>query len=657
MTGMSLYDQVDRGRRRIRVIVVAVLAVALVGGVAAWWLLRPVVQDPEVAAAALARAWSQDRIEDAPIATDPATDVGERYAALVEGLGADPPRVGVVSVAEPGEQDPLTTTAELEVAWSLGDGREWSYDTVVELRRGEDELEWTVRWQPEVVHPDLAEGLRLERRRTTPPRAEILTVDGAALVANREVVDVGIEPRRTEDVAELVADVTAALADVLDVEIDADDLAQRVADAANDAFVAVVTLREDDYLQVQDRIQPLPGTVFRRRQLPLAPTRDFARFTLGTAGPVTAEMIEDQPDHYVAGDVAGRSGVQAAYDDRLFGTPGVEVVLVGDEPPEDPVLFTDEPVPGDPVTVTLDQAVQQAADAAVEGTGFATAMAVVRASDGHVLALANSAEATFDIAREGQVPPGSTFKIVTTQALLAETDLTEDTPIDCPNEVTVGGRTITNAEAQQLGTVPFRTAFVNSCNTAFVQLSQQLESGSLEAAARRFGLGRELSIGLDAFGGQVPETGDAVDLAAAAIGQGRNLVSPLAMAGAVATVANGRFPGLALVTEPAPDGDDSTPEPLPDAHAELLGSLMRGVVTGGTGTALEGTPGGEVHGKTGTAEFADEAGDLRTHAWFVGYQGDLAFAVAVTDTPDAYGGDVAAPVARRFLEAMAGAAS
>lgn len=653
MTGMSLYDRVDRSRRRRRL--VASLAVVLLvgGGAAAWWLLRPVPEHPRTAAAALAAAWADGRIQDAPFASGTPDTVAADYATLVEGLDADPPHVEVVEVADPATDAPLRAQARLRAAWQLAGDRTWDYETEVVLVRAEEELTWSVRWAPTLVHPRLADGLVLRARRTTPPRAEVRSADGTALVTNREVVDVGIEPARVEDLPRLVADLADTLAAALDVELDRSGLVDRVEGADDNAFVQVLTLREDDYLQVQETIQPLPGTVFRRRQAPLAPSSDFARFTLGGAGPVTAEMIEEEPGRYVAGDVAGRSGLQAAYDERLFGTPGIEVVLAGDGAPEDAVLFSDDPVPGEPVTVTLEERTQRAAEAAVAGTGFATAMAVVRSTDGSVLALANSEEATFDIARTGQVPPGSTFKVVTTQALLSDTDLTVDTPIDCPNAVTVGGRTITNAETQQLGVVPFRTAFVNSCNTAFVQLSQDLQSSSLQQAARHFGIGREWSIGLDAFSGQVPETGDVVDLAATAIGQGRSLVSPLAMAGVAATVANGAFPGLRLVLEPAPDDGGRTSEPLPADQAALLRELTRGVVTSGTGTSLAGAPGGEVHGKTGTAEFAADDGTLRTHAWFIGFQGDLAFAVAVTDTPGAYGGEVAAPVARRFLEAMA----
>lgn len=657
MTGLSLYDEVDRRRRRRRRLAVGIPLVLAIGGAIAWWFLRPVPEDPAVAAQALATAWRSGDLATAPFDERAPDDVDEAYRRLAGDLADTVPDVVVASVDPPvvddPEDDPLRTTVTLAVTWALPGDRAFTHDTTAILSRAEDELEWRVAWDPTLVHPRLGEGLSLALRRTTPARAEVLAADGSVLVTSRPVVDVGIEPRRADDVPIMVADLTGILRDVLDVDLDAAALVVDVEAAAPTAFVPVVTLREDDYLRVQDAVMPLPGTVFRRREVPLPPTRDFARFTLGTAGPVTAEMVEEQPDRYVAGDVAGRSGLQAAFDERLFGTPGLQVRLVGDPAPEDPVLFEDAAQPGQPVTVTLDERVQRAADEAVQGTGRATALVAVRPSDGHVLAMANSPEASFDIARTGQVPPGSTFKVVTTQALLAETELGPDQPIACPNAITVGGRTISNAEDQQLGTIPFRAAFANSCNTAFVALSQDLTSTSLRDAAARFGIGGGSTLGLDAFTGDVPETGDAVDLAASAIGQGRILASPLAMAGVAATVANGGFPGLSLVLDPAPEGDGGRPGALAPDQAALLRTLMRTVVTDGTATALEDVPGDPVHGKTGTAEFSAD-GTLRTHAWFIGFQGDLAFAVVVTDTPGEYGGQVAVPVAARFLDAVGG---
>jgi membrane peptidoglycan carboxypeptidase len=80
---------------------------------------------------------------------------------------------------------------------------------------------------------------------------------------------------------------------------------------------------------------------------------------------------------------------------------------------------------------------------------------------------------------------------------------------------------------------------------------------------------------------------------------------------------------------------------------------MREVVTDGTGEALINAPGGPVMGKTGTAEYGPGA-TPKTHAWFVGFQGDIAFAVYVQDGQS--GGTVAAPVALSFLQNLAGVA-
>ena len=76
---------------------------------------------------------------------------------------------------------------------------------------------------------------------------------------------------------------------------------------------------------------------------------------------------------------------------------------------------------------------------------------------------------------------------------------------------------------------------------------------------------------------------------------------------------------------------------------------MRAVVTEGTGTALRSVPGGPVFGKTGTAEFGSKD-PPDTHAWFTGYQGDLAFAVVVEG--GGFGAKAAAPLAADFLRRL-----
>ena len=296
--------------------------------------------------------------------------------------------------------------------------------------------------------------------------------------------------------------------------------------------------------------------------------------------------------------------------------------------------------------LTLDPAVQTAADAALatapEGKG--AALVVVQPSTGDVLAVANAGPdgPGVDRAITGRYPPGSTFKTASALALL-RAGLQVDEVVPCPATLSVDGKSFKNAEDEVLGDQPFSVDFAHSCNTAFVGSAERISSAQLEAAARDLGL-QALDLGLDAFGADVPVTDDAVEHAAQVIGQGRVLTSPLAVAVAAATVEAGRLHLPRLLAE-APA---SAPGPeLPEAAA--LQALTRGVVTEGTGTALRDVPGEPVRGKTGTAEYGTEV-PPRTHAWFAGSSGDLAFAVLVED--GGFGGATAAPVAAELLRAL-----
>jgi cell division protein FtsI/penicillin-binding protein 2 len=116
------------------------------------------------------------------------------------------------------------------------------------------------------------------------------------------------------------------------------------------------------------------------------------------------------------------------------------------------------------------------------------------------------------------------------------------------------------------------------------------------------------------------------------------------MAGVAATVANGDWRAPRLVDSDKPG---TAPAPKP-ADVATLRTLMRSVVTSGTGTALASVP-GDPAGKSGTAEFG--GGDPPpTHAWFIAYRGDVAVAVLVEKGKS--GGTVAAPLAERFFSAL-----
>lgn len=617
---------------------------------------------------AFATSFEAGDFGSAPLAGVSGADATAEYQAITADL--DVASVAVTPGASAVVDDEATAT--LTIDWVIAGDVTWSTGTQVSLTR-EPEGPWEVVWAPSVVHADLGPGDHLVTERLAPERAAITGAGGAALVEERDVVVIGIQPSRVTDLDALTAELASL------VDIDAAALAERVQAASPDAFVEVITLRREDYLPIRDQVRPLPGTVFREERLPLSPNRAFARALLGTSGPVTAEIIEASGGRYQAGDVAGLSGLQAEYDERLAGVNGVQVSIVRADPtpeggtasttttattepgasttvaplePSGPVVvFTQEPVAGQPVATTIDPVVQQAADDALADVDLPSALVVVRPSTGEVLAVANGpGNDGGDLALTGRYPPGSSFKVVSTLAFLRD-GLGIDDTVDCPATATVDGRTFSNAEDEVLGPVPFRTDFALSCNTAFVGLSDRLEPTTLTDTAKFFGLGREWEIGTEAATGSVPAAESDVDLAASAFGQGRVLVTPLDMAMVAATVAEGAWTPPRLVTDPLPTGQPTAAEPLPEGTAAQLQELMREVVTSGTGDAVAGVPGGPVSGKTGTAEFGDDD-PPRSHAWFIGFQGDLAFACFVEGGE--FGGETAAPIVAELLTDLAG---
>ena len=131
------------------------------------------------------------------------------------------------------------------------------------------------------------------------------------------------------------------------------------------------------------------------------------------------------------------------------------------------------------------------------------------------------------------------------------------------------------------------------------------------------------------------------------IGQDRITATPLAMAGVAGAVADGRWRRPRLLAD---DRKQAGPE-LPSSEVATLRELMRSVVTRGSGTALANVGGGEIAGKSGTAEFGD-AQPPETHAWFIAFRGDVALAVLVEKGRS--GGSVAAPLAARFFSVLEG---
>ncbi|MBE1534029.1 penicillin-binding transpeptidase domain-containing protein [Actinomadura algeriensis] len=384
-----------------------------------------------------------------------------------------------------------------------------------------------------------------------------------------------------------------------------------------------------------------------------------ARQLAGTVGAASAEGAKEMGAPYRQGDSVGTSGLQKQYEKRLAGTPALAVQIVeggeqdGSEVKVVKTLKRFGGADGQPLKTTIDPTMQAAASAALSDGSKPASMVAVRPSSGEILAVANR-PGGYNRALMGTYPPGSTFKVVTAAALVAD-GVSADSRVGCPATTNVGGREFHNYQYEDFGTVAFRDAFAHSCNTTFARLAvDKLGEERLTEVAEQFGFNAPIIAGLPAVRASFPKNTDQTAFASASFGQGKVLTSPLNMASVAAAAADGtwRSPRLvdAELASQALDAGGKKPEKphkLEPAVKKALHTLMPAVVSEGTASGVD-FPAGTA-GKTGTAEYGSGE-NPPAHAWFIGYHEDVAFAVVVEGGGE--GAQAAAPIAAKFLKGL-----
>jgi peptidoglycan glycosyltransferase len=351
---------------------------------------------------------------------------------------------------------------------------------------------------------------------------------------------------------------------------------------------------------------------------------------------------------YPADWPVGQSGLEEAFEERLRGRPGGELVA-GNR-----VLARAHPRAANAIQTTIHTGLQEAAVVALAGR--LGGVAALDPRNGEIRALAG-------IAFSAPQPPGSTFKLVTTAAALERGLVKPSTEFPVETHAIIDGVELENANGESCGG-SFRNSFAHSCNSVFAPLGVKIGAPELVEVAERFGWNAPAVIP-----GEVPSTlppaadiDTPLEVASTAIGQYETLATPLQMASVAQAIATRgvRHPPT-LTARARPVGTRVVSRRI----ARTIGSLMVDVVAYGTGTAAA-IPGVRVAGKTGTAELEDtrdpETGETlppdptNTDAWFTAYAPAKRprIVVAVMLVRAGAGGATAAPAARVVLESGLG---
>jgi penicillin-binding protein 2 len=463
------------------------------------------------------------------------------------------------------------------------------------------------------------------------------------------------------------------------------------------------TLRLDRELGPRGRILGEDGLVWAETRddgVRAYPQEALAGQTIGYVSEVTAEdLVELEEAGYRAGDVVGRSGLEAGAEALLRGTPGWRLVAVAADGSEAELAAT-EMVPGADLTITIRPEIQLAAHDAVAPYGEA-ATAVVDPATGDVWALASQpafnpnamtlgttldgtplepagTAQIFNKAVLAAYPGGSSMKPFGLAAALQVGVVEPDSLVTCPPTWQYGNFTFRNYMDHQLpGLVGLRESMAFSCNTTYMPLSfevYQVDETALTDVLFEFGFGAPTGIGF-----VVEETGIVPDdawLAAngrggfsgfeqiqLSIGQGAFLGTPLQLANAYAAIGNGGTLWQARLVRRAtlPDGTEIAafpPTPIrqisvSDEDLAFVTETLVAVTTlpYGTGTGAFAGFGIPVAGKSGTAE----TGTPDPHAWFPAFAPATAPTISVATVLPyialGTGGSDAAPLVRAVMAA------
>jgi len=430
------------------------------------------------------------------------------------------------------------------------------------------------------------------------------------------------------------------------------------------------------------------------------PYDNLASHLLGYVSQIDKNELE-KVQGYQVGTKIGKAGLESVFEPYLRGFDGVERIEVNAFGRKQKVLYKLDPVAGGNIELTIDWSLQEAAEEALgDKNGAVVAISPVT---GEILAMAShpnfdpnlfvkgfKKEDWLNIAKnpfhplqnkaiQGIFPPGSTFKLVTAIAGLEEGVIDKNTHFYCNGKKRIGSKDFRCWRDSGHGSVNVHKALVESCDVFFYETALKVGPERLAYYAKQLGLGEKTGLGLKGeLSGIVPSPewkkqkfnqrwydGDTLPFA---IGQGYLAITPLQLAIAYATFANGGNVLKPVIVKQYEDKNgkivtQNTPQivrtvTFKPETIELVRSGLIGVVNEPSGTGHAAFINDVVvAGKTGTAQvraFKERVklgGFKNDHAWFVGfapaYNPEIVVCAFVMH--GGHGGGAAAPIVKAVI--------
>ena len=564
--------------------------------------------------AQLSELLSSSSLEEADYTKEEAQ---ERYETIYGGVGVSNVETNNVEITENEEGDLFTLRYELHMETSLGELEPQSYETTLsEIEEG-----FTVDWDTSLIFPEMELEDTIQIQFTSGKRGDILDRSGNLLAGEGTVWQAGLYPALLGDGEEQEENLQS-IAETFDMETEQLENLLSAEWVTDESFVPFTYVDEEETPEVN-------GVVYQEATARTYPLGEAAAHLIGYIGEVFAEDIEADPS-LQPGDIIGKAGLEATFDELLRGDRGGEINILNDTGELKSTLQEAAVEDGEDITLTIDAELQQRYfDGFEEKSGGA---AVTDPRSGELLVLTSSPsydptlmtrgisgeeyqayvdnpESPFLARYSARYAPASTFKIITAAIGLDSgvTNLEETrtiTGLEWQKDESWGNYVVTRV-SEQPTEVNLEDALVYSDNIFFAQEALEMGAETFMDGLTQFPFGESFDLPINMEPAQITNSGifdSEALLADTAFGQGQLLMSPLHQIVFYSPFANDGqliFPKLEL--------DAETPEPMEPVTqetAETIKELLIQVVESPNGTAhvLNNAP-LTLGAKTGTAEF------------------------------------------------------
>ncbi|MGI6114032.1 MAG: penicillin-binding transpeptidase domain-containing protein [Mahellales bacterium] len=604
-------------------------------------------------------------------------DFINRYSKILSGIGTEKIQYTLLPDQKEEYQDYEVIPYSIVLTTNtVGDIKFQNSITVVE----QEEEGWKIHWDHYYIFPDLTKDDTVRVSKAAPERGNIFDRNDHPLATKGSAMEVGVVTGQIEDEEALLQQ----LSNLLDVEPDFIKDKYTASWVQPDWFVPIKAL-PDANVGLIEQLASIPGVSVKQTELRVYPLGSALGQVIGHIGEITAEQLETKKSEgYRQGDLIGQSGLEARYEDVLFGKPGYEINIMDADGEIKHTVAKVEKEDGKDIHLTIDASIQRAAAEALDGHVGSTM--VLNPRTGEILAMASSPsydpnlfshgitpaqwQALQDDENkpmlnrniQGLYPPASTIKPLVGAMALDAGVIDQNTQVDSPNGKwqlsDKWGNYYVNRIDRPAGPVNLADATVWSDNIYFAQAAIKMGAQKFIRYMEKLGFGQQLPFDLNVAKSSISQntiTDDSILLADSGYGQGEILTTPLQMAVTYTALINdGNMLKPILMLDDANNNAQAqvlqegifTPETVDIIRDALVDTVNRPKAFA-QGAKLDDIL---VAGKTGTGQVGKE-GNI---GWFIGYapadNPKYLVCTVVEDTQS--GGASSVPITKNIMEQL-----